>query len=226
MSWENKSFCILLKRWQKQIKFYTLAHKREALSLRKKHYILGGLATVLGTVVTAVGIAFSQDPIQWVAIVQDIFTGIVTGLAGLVTFLSYQKRSEKHHETANRYQALDRLISTILALPPTNRDDPTEVLATVRTQFDDIVSSSPIPTSITKLSETLEYKVQTDHEDEEKTNEDVAIPIGIEEYDIGGNMRLTQRLETERKGVINGDISTQMLLYQIERMNNREDIIP
>jgi hypothetical protein len=179
------------------------------------------MATVLGTIVTAVGIAFSQDPIRWVAIVQDIFTGIVTALTGLITFVSYQKMSEKHHETANRYQALDRLISTILALPPDNRDDPTEVLANVRIQFDDIVSSSPIPTSITKLSENLEYKVKYDHKEEE--NKEVTIPINIEEYDIGEGMGLKRRLETERKGVINGDISTQMLLYQIQRMEESQN---
>lgn len=147
----------LLRAWKEVIRNNTTAHRKASVKLKKRFYIMGGTAAALGALITAINLAFAQDPIEWLMITTNIATGGVAALTALVTILGDDGSSVKHHEAANRYQALEMLIMNIMGTPSQYREDPASILNGIRQQFDDISSSTPMLPG--KDEERLEFRV-------------------------------------------------------------------
>ena len=237
--WFDENLDKLLRVWQQQIRINRNSHRSEARKLKKRFYIIGGGGTILGAIVTAVGLTFSQDPNIWVSIAQNIAIGIVTSLTGLVTFLGDDGNSSKHYEASNRYQALDFLISNILVIPKDQRDDAIEVLNSIRGQFDDISSSSPmLPANPTELQWTHQQPSprvpspgETDSSSDKISIDDDtihAIPIDLDAHPTSVTAMLTTqtRMQNELCGIANRNnrygVLDQMQ-YQLERMHKEGD---
>lgn len=240
-----ENFDKLLRAWQNQIRTNRNLHAIEARRLKKRFYMIGVGTTVFGAIVTAVGLAFSQNPNMWVSIPQNVATGFVTALTGVMTFLGDDGNSSKHYEAANRYQALDLLLSNILVIPKNQREDPIEVLNSIREQFDDITSSSPMLPD-TSLTDDLQWKykkssvvISSDHEshnDETRTSSEsgdsITINVDLDSHPTSAraNLMTNAKMQNELCGITNKNarygVIAQMQ-YQLERMSdhiqNRED---
>lgn len=235
----DKNLDKLLRAWQAQIIANINAHRIEASKLKRRYYVMGGSATVLGAIVTAVGLTFSQNPEFAVSISQNVAMGCVAALTGLVTFLGDDGKSTKHHEAANKYQALHLLISNILAIPRDQRDDGVEVLNSVREQFDDITNASPMlsddPSTLRwKFDGSYDNKAEIETKDEDDTYHDISsntdentvsihIDLDAQPASAKTNMETQTRMQNELCGVTNRNnrygVITQMQ-YQLQRMDS------
>ncbi len=232
----------LLRAWQRQTQQNEKLHRKQSTIFSRKFYWIGGTAIVVGSVTSSGEFAsFTEcsdgawcDFKMWFRFILALATVVVTILAGLQTFLGYEGESKNHKEAANKYHALRNVIANILAFPPTQRGDPTEILNSIRNQFEDIINSSPnLP--IEDVKEELDWTYGktppnteiefTENGENDENDESVKIDIDL---DLGGtpfntDMKMKEHLGKERCGLANNSNTygvINQLRYQLERMEN------
>jgi len=215
----------LLHAWKRQVGINILNHHKEALYYKRRFYIMGGIATVLGTILTGIGIAFAKDPIRWLTITTDICVAIITALTGLITLLGDGERSNKHHEASNRYRALELLISNILAIPASVRGNPKDILTNLCQQYDDIVSSSPILSRIEPLNQPL---TRGDNREDIETGNQPIPPLDMDGISWGSNdfsdrIRMQGQIENDRCAIANRNMRYNIFAYECERLGGGQN---
>jgi hypothetical protein len=126
------------------------------------------LTTFVGTSVFAT----LQEPVNTG---MRIFVGVVSVaaavLASLQTFLSFAEKAEKHRQAAERWAAMRREITEILALHPSYlaiRCDPKNYLDDLRKRMDEVAAESP-EMSGCRWKRTLEQAREEDQSAGRKT---------------------------------------------------------
>lgn len=157
MSLENNIEKVLTA-WQIQIKKNRDDHKTLSIKYKQRHYWIGIPATIIGSLATSGSLALTGRPFfginpRWIDLTFDLCTALITAAIALQTFLGSEDKSVKHKEAANKYDALARLIENILISPIETRGSSSDIINSIRKQFDYIVNSSPtLPVNQTDLS--------------------------------------------------------------------------
>jgi hypothetical protein len=146
----------LLRKWKMQIGKRERGHLNLSRTFTRRHYILGGPAIVLSTIVS-VGI-FSTfrncsecdtsqnsncDADQWIRLASGIIGLFSMGLTAFLTFMNYADIAADHKSAADDFGSMFRNLDTMLIVPPPVRGDPQFTLQTIRNQYDDLVRRSP-----------------------------------------------------------------------------------
>jgi len=137
----------LLNDWCRRADASAQTHYAVANRLASSNIALGVPVVVLTTFVGTSVFATLQDN---VAAGLRIFVGVVSVLAAvfasLQTFLRFGERAEKHRVAAEKWGAIRREITQMLALHPTylaSRGDPKQYLDDLRTRMDEVSTQSP-----------------------------------------------------------------------------------
>jgi hypothetical protein len=137
----------LLEDWRKRADDASKTHYAQASRLSALNLILGIPVVVLTTFVGTSVFATLQDPVNTgMRIVVGVVSVAAAVLASLQTFLSFAERAEKHRQAAERWAAMRREITEILALHPSylaTRGDPKNYLDDLRKRMDEIAAESP-----------------------------------------------------------------------------------
>jgi hypothetical protein len=137
----------LLNDWCRRADASAETHYAMANRLSSSNIVLGVPVVVLTTFVGASVFATLQEN---VATGLRIFVGVVSVLAAVLaslqTFLRFGERTEKHRVAAEKWAAIRREITEMLALHPTylaSRGDPKDYLDKLRTRMDEVSTQSP-----------------------------------------------------------------------------------
>jgi hypothetical protein len=120
----NEDWHRVLSDWKERISLYQTAQYDKAVSLERRHYILGVPATIFaaiaGTTVFAnLNKGFSTEARVTVAVV-SILTAALTGTQ---TFLNYGKRAETCRSVVSRLGSIRREIDVLEIQVPASRDE-------------------------------------------------------------------------------------------------------
>lgn len=109
----------IAREWYERVVWIQYGHYRTALSLTRRHQILGGLNVGLSAVVGTSLFATLGNQANLL-----VFTGVVSILTTLVAaiqaFLSYGERADKHRIAGARYGVVGRRLEVLLARPELN----------------------------------------------------------------------------------------------------------
>ncbi|HEX2045089.1 MAG TPA: SLATT domain-containing protein [Gaiellaceae bacterium] len=137
----------LLRDWNRRADASSETHYAMANRLSSSNILLGVPVVVLTTFVGTSVFATLQENVDTRL---RIFVGVVSVLAAvfasLQTFLRFGERAEKHRVAAEKWAAIRREITEMLALHPTylaSRGDPKQYLDDLRTRMDEVSTQSP-----------------------------------------------------------------------------------
>ena len=137
----------LLEDWRERADDASKTNYAQASRLSALNLILGIPVVVLTTFVGTSVFATLQDPVNTaMRIVVGVVSVTAAVLASLQTFLSFAERAEKHRQAAERWAAMRREITEILALHPSylaTRGDPKSYLDDLRKRMDEVAAESP-----------------------------------------------------------------------------------
>lgn len=146
----------LLRKWKNQVGKRERGHLDQNRKFSRRHYILGGPAIILSTIVS-VGIfatfrncAECDDQGAPECVVDEAIR-IASGVVGLIsmaltaflTFMNYADTAADHKTAADDFGSMFRNLDTMLLVPPPVRGDPQSTLQSIRNQYDDLVRRSP-----------------------------------------------------------------------------------
>jgi hypothetical protein len=136
----------LLEDWRERADATSKIHYAQANQLSALNLILGIPVVVLTTFVGTSVFATLQEPVNTgMRILVGVVSVTAAVLASLQTFLSFAERAEKHRQAAERWAAMRREITEILALHPSylaTRGDPKNYLDDLRKRMDEIAAES------------------------------------------------------------------------------------
>lgn len=159
----------LLRQWRRQISTRQTGHLATGRTFARRNYIVG-LPSVLLSAVAASGMFSSfqncnqainlsifsntSEVIREVVtsncttavvvrVIAGVFALMTLVFSGLSMFLNYGAKAEQHKNSADAYEALNRIIDEILQSPVTIRNDPVVEIQTIRRQYDDVAKGSP-----------------------------------------------------------------------------------
>lgn len=122
---------------------YLWMHNKASKHFEWWNYFVGIIAIITGTTSgtgAIINIAFDS-------VILEIFIGFlayVSGASGaLMTFLSFEKKSGEHRQSATQFQAFVGEIKNQLAMKRCDRKSGNEYMEATRIQFDRLVSESP-----------------------------------------------------------------------------------
>lgn len=156
----------LLRKWRNQIQKRKIEHMKLSEAFKRKHYLYGLPASVLGAMATTGAFATfrncdpnepSCETEQWIRLFVGMITLSQSALSAFNLFMNYQSKTEKHLTAAENYETLFRAIDAILQTPATARGDPIGTLKEIQNQYDDI---SKIAMLSVDMAETeLKYSI-------------------------------------------------------------------
>ena len=146
----------LLRKWKTQIGKRERGHLNQNRKFSRRHYLFGGPAIVLSTIVS-VGIfatfrncddcddqnSSKCEVDQWIRLTSGIIGLISMGLTAFLTFMNYADTAADHKTAADDFGSMFRNLDTMLIVPPPVRGDPQTTLQSIRNQYDDLVRRSP-----------------------------------------------------------------------------------
>lgn len=164
----------LLRQWKKQLNRRSEGHVFSEAKFNKRYYILGIPTSIIGTIGSTGALATFRNCAssatggtsggvwcqidQWVRLLFGAICLLSAVMTGLMVFLNYGGRAEKHKTAADNYTSLAREIDTILRIRPIDRPDAIETIQSVRSRFDDSAKNSPpIPE---EFAITLDYNFE------------------------------------------------------------------
>jgi hypothetical protein len=137
----------LLEDWLERADATSKIHYAQSNRLSALKLILGIPVVVLTTFVGTSVFATLQEPVNTgMRIVVGVVSVAAAVLASLQTFLSFAERAEKHRQAAERWAAIRREITEILALHPSylaTHGDPKNYLDDLRKRMDEVAAESP-----------------------------------------------------------------------------------
>lgn len=137
----------LLRDWNRRADASAETHYAMANRLSSSNVLLGVPVVVLTTFVgTSVFATLQEDVDTRLRIFVGVVSVLAAVLASLQTFLRFGERAEKHRVAAEKWAALRREITEMLALHPTylaSRGDPKQYLDDLRTRMDEVSTQSP-----------------------------------------------------------------------------------
>ena len=209
----------LLRIWLKQINKNSKAHTRLSKTYRRRNIIMGGPAVVIGGFASGANFTLFRQECSYneVSIVRIIISSMMmfsTALTGLMSFLNYGSRSKEHSNASERYDALSRIINNTLAFDYTARGKPTDIINSIRNQYDHIVNSTPSLKGIIddELPTSIIYNDDAENKDK--------VDIDINMFSSGSNMadihiqENMQKIIRDDKRALPADLK-----YQISRFN-------
>ena len=146
----------LLRKWKTQIGKRERGHLNQNRKYGRRHYILGGPAIILSTIVSVgifatfrncdecddQGVPECQID-QWIRLASGILGLGSMGLTAFLTFMNYADVAADHKSAADDFGSMFRSLDTMLIVPAPVRGDPQSTLQNIRNQYDDIVRRSP-----------------------------------------------------------------------------------
>lgn len=208
----------LLRAWNDNIYIKENSHRKLAIIYNKRFYQVGLSAIILGTLVTGFGLSTFRENNLWLSLASEIGTGVVTCIVGVQTFMGYQSSSQKHHEAANRYQALKNIIQNTMALRAEDRGSAPDVINSIRQQYDDIGLASPL---IPEDEKILDFNVKKGRERKESSDGEDVIVIDIDldgqSPSHGQQMKMAEQMQREMCGAGSSQGVMDQLRYQFER---------
>jgi len=137
----------LLHDWCRRADASAETHYAMANRLSSSNIVLGVPVVVLTTFVgTSVFATLQENVATGLRIVVGVVSVLAAVLASLQTFLRFGERAEKHRVAAEKWAAIRREITEMLALHPTylaSRGDPKDYLDKLRTRMDEVSTQSP-----------------------------------------------------------------------------------
>lgn len=153
----------LLRSWVRQIQKNSRAHTKLSKTYRVRYFILGGPAVLLGGVASGVSFTVLRQCTEAeiyctvLRVIAPIFMIISTTLTSLMSFYNFGAKAKEHSQAAERYDALARIINITLAFDKQHRGTPTDIMMSIRNQYDHIVNSTPSLKSVVKVDEELPF---------------------------------------------------------------------
>ena len=134
----------LLDDWLFRIRKAQLAHIKTAVHFERLNLWLGVPVVILTTFVgTSVFATLQKEASTSFKIATGVASVLAAIMAGLQTFLRYAERAERHRVSGGKYGTLRREIEQRLAFPPSNSDELSDYVGSLRERWDKLSEDCP-----------------------------------------------------------------------------------